>query len=139
MNDIEFKAVPFVADATLPVVKVAVLAKGALRVTFNAPAFAKFGGAAALHVGAASAGAGNWLRLSWGPEEGGWPVITRAPGGRGPRGAKRAGASCTITAHPFKPDVVHQACECVSKWSDDHVVVQMPDWAAIRAEVEDAD
>ena len=133
--NLAFAPVPVTEMDAERVVKVAVTKKGgAIKLTFNAGAYAELGKPDAVIAAAASDGSAHFLKLTAAKLGEGWPVMERdapkAENGR-PSGA------CSIKSHPFKPVVWHQAEIVEAEWLGAGVViVAMPDWAAMTPESE---
>lgn len=113
----------------MPEIKVAVLAKAGVKLTFNAAAYEKLGKPDSVCVAAAERDGRHYLRISHAAGAA-WPVKPRT------LGARATFATCTLGATPCDPGIVHAAAVVEAQWSaPNSVLLAMPDWAAMREEV----
>ncbi|HYD87131.1 MAG TPA: hypothetical protein VEA80_06640 [Vitreimonas sp.] len=135
-GNLAFKPVAVEEPETERVIKVAVTKAGAVKLTFNAGAYAELGKPDAMKVEAASADGRDFLQLTPAKLGEGWPVMERdAP--KSENG--RPSGSCSIKVHPFKPGVWHGAEMAEAEWlGGGVVVVAMPDWASMRPAADDS-
>lgn len=140
-EDLAFEPCPVRAPAERnATVKVAVLRSGAIKVMLGAGAYARLLKPVALAVETAGNDDAGYLRLTPAAAGAGWPARERDTPGR--RGGQPF-ASVTIAVHPFTPGVVHRAQEVEADWGPagpaSSVVIALPDWAAMRAQLADGD
>jgi hypothetical protein len=143
-GELNFAPVPVVAKADADdVIKVTVQGGGVVKLTLNAGAYARLGKPDAVAVAAAETKGGRFLKLTPASLGQGWPVLERDA----PKDGGRPSASVRIEAHPFTIGLTHRAQEVECQWGEEerqpgilephaHVIVAMPDWAAMLAAIE---
>lgn len=141
-DDLDFTPLADAAPEATATIKAAVLASGAVKLTLSAGAYARLGKPPALAVAAATRDGDAVLRLQPAAEGHGLPLVEReAPQRKTARaGGGRPSAAVTLRAHPFAPGVVHRGVACATVWRGERLHVEafvtLPDWAAMRAELD---